>query len=440
MLSYPVVAADGQLIGVVCAALDIQWLNRFKFGIEANLPGGSTIAQVDEQGVILAHQPDPGIWVGRSLTQTALIEALHSVSKGMITLPGPDGQPWFYAISQLHSTLRNQKVHFLLGVPQHAVFQEANRLLVHNLTLLGAMTFLILVAAWLGIDLFVLRQVKAMLAATRKLTAGDLSVRTGILRRTGELNELAKAFDDMAGALEYRETQRQKAEQDLRNSHEQLRNLSSHLESVREEERTRLAREIHDELGQALTALKMDIAWLNRRLDPEQEPLHEKTRSMGDLIDATIRTVQRLSGELRPGLLDDLGLAAAIEWQAEEFQKRAGIACDVRLNLGETTLSRDHATAIFRIFQETLTNVLRHARATQVSVLLQAQDNQLILEVVDNGRGITEEEIRGVRAFGLIGMRERVLTLKGQILIDGRPGRGTTITITVPLINGENSS
>jgi signal transduction histidine kinase len=401
--------------------------------MEKDLPRGSIVAEVDERGLVLANDPDPDIWAGRPVIQNALAEAFRSGSKSMLTLTGLDGQPWFYAFSLLRSSLRSQKVHLLLGVPQRAAFEQANRLLVHNLILLGAVTILILLTAWFGIDLFLLRQVKAMLATTRKLTAGDLSVRTGIRRRAGELNELAGAFDDMATALEIREKQRQKAEQELRGSREELRNLASHLESVREEERTRLAREIHDELGQAMTALKMDVAWLNRKLNSQQGPLHEKTLSMEGLIDETIRTVQRLSGELRPGLLDDLGLATAIEWQSEEFQKRTGVPCAVRVDLRDTTLSREHATALFRVFQETLTNVIRHAQATRVGVRLQTAGERLVLEVEDNGRGITEKETEDPRAFGLIGMRERVLAFKGEFAIIGRPGRGTTVTVTIPI-------
>ena len=433
VLSYPVVRSDGQLLGVAFAAMDIQWLSGLGLDIEKDLPSGSTITQVDEQGVVLAQYPDRAARVGRSLTQSALLKAFHSGPKGMITLPGPDGQPWFYAFSELHSTLRAQKVHLLLGVPQGAVFKEANRQLVHNLSLLGAVSFLSLLTAWFGIDIFVLRQVQAILAATRKLTGGDLGARTGIHSQTGELNELAAAFDDMAATLENREAQRRRADQELRSSREQLRNLSAHLESIREEERTRLAREIHDELGQAMTALKMDIAWLNRRLDPEHALLSEKTRSMNELVDATIRTVQRLSGELRPGLLDDLGLAAAMEWQAEEFQKRSGIPCPISVELQDTKLNAEHATSIFRIFQETLTNVIRHAQATQVRVRLQMEDGRLVLVVEDNGRGITAEQTEDPKAFGLIGIRERVLALKGQFTICGQAGQGTTVTVTIPL-------
>jgi signal transduction histidine kinase len=321
----------------------------------------------------------------------------------------------------------------LLGVPRGSLFSATNRGLARNLTLLGLVTLLVLLAAWFGGDLLVLRQVRAMLSATRRLADGDLTARTGLSPKAGELNELAASFDHMAAALEQREAERRQGEEALRRSQEELRSLSAHLESVREEERTRLAREIHDELGQALTALKMDLSWLGKRLEPGQPPIEEKIRSMDALVGETIRTVQRLSGELRPGLLDDLGLAAAIEWQSEEFQKRAGIACALSQDLGGTVLGRDQATAIFRIFQETLTNVLRHAQATRVRVLLQSREGRLTLEVEDNGRGITPAEAEGARAFGLIGMRERVLALKGELAISGRPGQGTTVTVTVPL-------
>ncbi len=439
VLAYPIISSDGRFLGVAFAALDIQWLNQFKSGIERGLVSGSTISQIDERGVVLAHHPDPDTWVGRSLASTLLFDAVRSNENGIIEAEGPDGQRRLYAFSRIFSSFKNRNVYMLVGIPEDTLYVEANRLLIHNLVLLTIVTFLAILAAWFGSDVFVLRQVRAMLGTATRLANGDLSARTGLPPRNRELNELARAFDGMATALESREKQRQQAEGELRDSHEQLRNLSSHLESVREEERTRLAREIHDELGQELTALKMDLSWVSKRLEPEQQQLSQKVGSMDNLVDETIRTVQRLSGELRPGLLDDLGLAAAIEWQTEEFQKRTGMACDVRLDLGETTLSHNQDTAIFRIYQETLTNVIRHARATRVSILLQTQDNRLVLEVTDNGRGITEEEAGGAKAFGLIGMRERVLALKGELAIHGRPGQGTTVTVTIPLITPENA-
>ena len=438
VLAYPIISSDEKLLGVAFAALDIQWLNQSKLGIEKSLPNGSTISQIDDRGVVLAHHPESDTLVGRSLANTHLFDAVRSKQMGIVRTEGPDGQPRLHAFSRIFSALGNRNVYMLVGIPENSIYLAANRLLAHNLILLGAVTLIAILATWFGGDLFVLRQVRAMVAAATRLANGDLSSRTGLGQGTGELDLLARTFDDMATALERRELQRQQSEKELRNSREQLRNLSSHLESVREEERTRLAREIHDELGQALTALKMDISWLIKHRVDEADSVLKKTRSMEGLLDATIRTVQRLSGELRPGLLDDLGLAAAIEWQAEEFQNRSGIACEVMVNLQEVLISRDHATAIFRIFQETLTNVIRHAKASRVEVRLDAQGDRLVLEVKDNGRGITENEIKNPKAFGLIGMRERVLALSGECIISGQAGNGTTIVVNVPL-NKEES-
>jgi signal transduction histidine kinase len=321
----------------------------------------------------------------------------------------------------------------LVGIPQNSLFLAADRLLAHNLILLAVVNFIVILATWFGGDLFVLRQVRAMVSAATGLAKGDLSSRTGIGQGTGELDLLARTFDDMATALERREIQHLQSEEELRNSREQLRNLSAHLESAREEERTRLAREIHDELGQALTALKMDISWLSNHLENDKDSILKKTRTMDGLVDTTIRTVQRLSGELRPGLLDDLGLAAAIEWQAEEFQNRSGITCEVRIDLQQASLSKNHVTAVFRIFQETLTNIIRHANASRVEVRLNAQEDRLVLEVKDNGRGIAENEIKNSKAFGLIGIRERVFALNGECVIRGQTGFGTTIAVNIPV-------
>lgn len=231
-------------------------------------------------------------------------------------------------------------------------------------------------------------------------------------------------------------TIRKQAEEELKNSREQLRNLSAHLQSVREKERMYIAREIHDELGQTLTALKMDLVWLKNRLPGDQVPLNDKMRSMVELVDKTGETVQRISAELRPGLLDDLGLAAAIEWQTEEFQKRTGIPCEVSLDPEDFIANQDISTAIFRIFQETLTNIVRHADASSVNVMLHEKDDEITLEVSDNGRGITEEQVSHSQSFGIIGIRERVNLLRGSVAISGNPNKGTTVTVRIPYDKG----
>ena len=222
-------------------------------------------------------------------------------------------------------------------------------------------------------------------------------------------------------------------EEELRRSTEQLRELSARLQSVREEERTRLARAIHDELGQTLTGLKMDVAWLQRHLDQEAQPaLLEKTRAMSDLIDTTVQAVRRIATELRPGILD-LGLLETIEWQLQEFQSRTGIEGTLISAPGEITLDADGATSVFRIFQEILTNVVRHAQATRVDVTLTETAEGLTLRVRDNGRGITAGEIHSPKSIGLLGMQERARLRGGEVHFRGVPGQGTTVTVRLPL-------
>ncbi|MBI2882440.1 MAG: PAS domain S-box protein [Candidatus Methylomirabilis oxyfera] len=228
-------------------------------------------------------------------------------------------------------------------------------------------------------------------------------------------------------------TERKRAEQEVRDSREQLRALAAHLESVREDERTQISREIHDELGQLLTGLKIDLSWVARQLPGDKGALQAKVRTMGALIDTTIQSVRRIAGELRPGLLDDLGLMAAVEWQAQEFQSRTGIRVHLTAAPSELDLDREYSTALFRIMQEALTNVARHAQATVVYIALKADAERLLLEVIDNGTGITPDALADRRAFGLLGMRERALLLGGQVVISGRPGQGTTVTLVVPL-------
>lgn len=230
--------------------------------------------------------------------------------------------------------------------------------------------------------------------------------------------------------------ERQQAEDKLRSSHEQLRALTNHLHSVREEERTRIARQVHDELGQALTGLKLDLSWLSGKLRGARG-LQRKIKGMTAHIDETINTVRRIATDLRPGVLDSLGLVAAIEWQAQDFQQRTRIACAVSIEVAETLLDPNFTTVCFRIFQETLTNIIRHAKATQVEVRLTESDGVLVLTVRDNGRGISERDIND-RSIGLIGMKERAAQVGGEVFFFGLPSHGTTVTMRVPLPPGSS--
>jgi signal transduction histidine kinase len=227
--------------------------------------------------------------------------------------------------------------------------------------------------------------------------------------------------------------ERQLAEDKLRRSLDQLRALTTYLQFVREEERTRIAREVHDELGQALTGLKLDMSWLATKVARSAQPVQDKVKTMVDHIDETIQTVRRIATELRPGILDSLGLVAALEWQANEFQTRSGIPCHVVGTVDDSELNQQITTVFFRIYQEALTNIIRHAKASRVDVNLTEKEGALILSVKDNGRGISEEEIANTRSIGLVGMRERAMLIGGEISLQGAPGKGTTMTLRVPL-------
>ncbi|MCX6151816.1 MAG: PAS domain-containing protein [Ignavibacteriales bacterium] len=232
----------------------------------------------------------------------------------------------------------------------------------------------------------------------------------------------------------------QTAEIQLNNSRQQLRRLSAHLQSAREEERTRIAREIHDELGQSLTGIKMDIAWFEKKYkstETSDQLLIDKLGSMSQLIDSTINTVRKISSELRPGVLDYLGLPAAIEWQAQDFQNRTGIICKIKSLPEELKIPQNRITAIFRIFQETLTNVARHAQASEVEIRLDVNENFIVLEIKDNGRGITESEIQNTKSLGLLGMHERAELLEGEFKILGSES-GTNVIVKIPSYNINN--
>lgn len=234
---------------------------------------------------------------------------------------------------------------------------------------------------------------------------------------------------DMNRMLSAELAERALTEQRLRTSEENLRALAAHLQSVREEERIHIAREIHDELGQALTGLKYDIDSMAKS---GSEAFAEKKDSLCLQIDRIINSVRRIASGLRPEVLDEIGLSAAIEWQAREFQRRTGIRCVVDISPGFVDPDKERSTALFRIFQELLTNVARHANATRVRVNL-SNGEVIGLKVEDNGRGIQKQEFESPRSLGFLGLRERVLAFGGSIDVKGQEGKGTTVSVAIPL-------
>jgi PAS domain S-box-containing protein len=234
-------------------------------------------------------------------------------------------------------------------------------------------------------------------------------------------------------------TEKKRNAERLRQSHEGLRALSERLRAAREEEGARIARKVHDEVGQILTALRLDVGWLERQLESlvlpapaVREALAGKLQDMSQLLDLASDAVHHIIGELRPGILDELGLEAAVEWYVAEFEKRTGIACRLVEAMEGASLGPDQATALFRILQEALTNVVRHAGATAVDIRLAAEAGRVTLEIADDGRGIPEDRIGDSRSIGLLGMRERARALGGEVVIRRNLTKGTTVEVTLP--------
>ncbi len=316
-------------------------------------------------------------------------------------------------------------------MPQEALNAGVGTIIDRGLLLYASLAVVLVVVSW------------SLASTGARHTLAEMELRKHrdhlevlVAARTAELTTLNKQFQ-VVGVLRRQDiAKRKRVELELTSSRQQLRNLAVHTQSAREEERKSVARQVHDELGQLLTVLKMDLSWLGKRLPEERILLLEKTKTMSKLVDKTIQTVRRVSTELRPGLLDNLGLTAAIEWHAEEFQNWTGITCKVTSGCANAILGQDLSTTIFRVFQEALLNVARHANATEVKVSLRKEDGRLVLEISDNGIGITKEEIADPKSFGLIGIRERILSWEGKVDIRGTPNNGTTVTASIPLDRG----
>ncbi len=258
-----------------------------------------------------------------------------------------------------------------------------------------------------------------------------------LLDANGEIVEWFGAVSNITERKQAEEAQRESEKLTLQ--HGQLRALAERLQKAREEERTRVARDLHDDIGQVLTAIKMELAWIGRHVAARESEVHRRLEGAVQLISDGSRTVRRICAGLRPSLLDDLGLEAAIEWQGNEFASRTGIACRVLLPSDRLGLPADHATAIFRIFQECLTNVSRHAHARSVHVSLYAEGNDLVMVVKDDGKGF--QESKAGSSLGILGMKERAQGCGGELSIASSTGKGTTVTVRVPMqVSGANDA
>ena len=229
-------------------------------------------------------------------------------------------------------------------------------------------------------------------------------------------------------------TERKKAQDTLQQSYEEIRRLTGHLRTIREEERTRIAREIHDELGQQLTVLKLDVSWLTKRLNRTNPATKDRLKDLNALLDSTVQSVRRISYELRPVLLDEFGLGAAMEWHLKEFEKRSAIRTCFSQPQEEPQFDDTVKTNLFRIFQESLTNVARHSKASEVKIDVVQNAQQFMLRIQDNGIGFNKEKGTEGKTLGILGMKERAASFGWQYEINTKPGHGTTVMVTIPFV------
>ena len=431
-VAYPV-RIDRRIKAVVFAALDLDRLNANMFKAMAELPKGSRLTLLDEAQSALRYDAAAGRWSTPQNFNPDLRQWMTDGRSGTLSARDEDMVLRIYAFAPLASSFRNRRFSVVLEVPQMLALAAPNRIFRRNVVLLAVSALMAVLSIWWAGDVFILRRVQAMAEASRRLASGDLGVRIGPIGARDELSHLAGVFDEMAAALQARIEREEQVMVSLEQSREQLRKLAAYQQEVREQERIRIAREIHDQFGQSLTILKMDLSWLKKHCGDALSRVEGKMDAMGSIIDEALKTLHAVTSELRPVILDDFGLAAAIEWQIEEFGNRTGITCRMENTGPEPDLPKDQATALFRIFQEILTNIMRHAQADRVEVRLEERDESLVLEVRDNGRGISDSEINDSKSFGLLGMRERLYPWNGRVVFEGRQGRGTAVTVYLPV-------
>jgi signal transduction histidine kinase len=366
--------------------------------------------------------------------EQSLIQTVLDRGQGVVEAVGLDGVPGIYAFTPVSSTMYAGDLYVIVGASREVTFGEANKTLTRNLVSLGLVTVLALTAAWFLGNLLILRPVNALLHTANRLSEGDLGARTGIALGRGELVQLAQAVDQMAETLEQREIERQQAQSTLRQ-------YADRLVDVQETERRHIARELHDEIGQALTAVKMNLQVAQRLT--EDPTLSSYQGDCIDTVERTLYQVRSLSLDLRPSVLDDLGLVAALRWLVASQARQTGSSFQLDVDSLDERLPPDLEIACFRVIQEALTNIVRHAQAEHVVVQLRRAGDEVYLEVQDDGIGFDvqaalDRAVQG-QSLGLLGMRERVSLAGGQIDILSTPGGGSEVRVRFQIDQREAS-
>lgn len=406
------------IIAVLFNGLDLEWLRRM--AREVDVPEGYSFSIIDSKGYVVASgvagDTAPRLVSeppGKSGSPIGPVRATDGVDRYVVTVPLEE-MPGLYAA---------------VSLPYDRVVQDVNSAFYRTLGALGLLTLFNVVAAFIAAELGILRRVRSLALAARRFGGGDLSARAIAPRGDNEFAALVTEFNTMADTVAMRH-------REAVNAQSRLRALSRRLQTAREAEAARISRELHDQIGQLLTSLKIDLSRLHSALhadDAQSALVRERAAEMIQQIDAAVGFVRRLSAELRPGVLDRLGLVAALEWQAGELEKRTNLRITVDADIDDRAIPELVSVTLFRIAQEALTNVVRHAEASVVTIGLTTKGDEIILTVHDDGRGITTSAVESTESLGIIGMLERAAAIDGRVSIEGGPDRGTMVAVTAPL-------
>lgn len=451
-VGLPVLDENGNIKVVVGAGLNVDLLGR-RFTNNQFYQYASLIL-IDRNGTVLLRHPDDEGLVSTNVSDTQVFQTAVARRDGWIEAPGLIGNRRLFAFTPVGASSQPDMYAFA-GLSTDYIYAGVDRMMRLSLVGLAVIGLAALASAWISAELMIVRRTQKVVDAALRMRAGDFSARVGLLGDSSEMGQLAQTFDSMAAALEERDDenarlidqmqqlnaelesrvikrteQLQVSNTKLLETQADLRRLSEELMRSIEQERTRISREIHDQLGQLLTAIKMELRTIERAAGRDPVKVDERLDETFQLVDQTIRTIRRIASDLRPGILDDFGLEAAVEWQVTQFRDRTGIAIDLNTELEEERISKDMSTAAFRVLQEALTNVARHAEASYVEVSMRTTNAELLLRVADNGKGMKIDPSR--RSLGLVGMRERARQLGGSVHVSNLD-QGVSVEMRVPL-------
>lgn len=417
---------------VLFAALDLNWLERL--AKHAELPVGSALFIVDRDGAILASSLSDGKEPSKKQKLNGF-ERLLSHPDELTLARANDG------IARLALAVPLDGVTGLwvvVGAPRADVYAIANHVFFRDLFVLALLTLLAIISSLVATDFSILKDIRLLASITRRFGHGELSVRAVIPSLKGEIRDLAKAFNDMADTLALQNF-------DAIQTQEHLRALSHRLQHTREEESARIAQELHDELGQELSVLRLELERLNNKLKQPEAALATadliaRISELGTHVETSMRSVRRIASELRPGVLDRLGLSAGLEWLLNEFERRTGIATTLISKRVSENVDSEIATTLFRITQESLSNIAKHSGATSVAARLSCHHQSMNLVIKDNGNGFDPDAKRITPSLGLLGMQERVNRLGGRFYVKSAPEHGTEIRVWLPLSISERET